>query len=217
MTAASTLGEQLGVPLSPAWSVDWTALRERFDWVRRMDGTPQDPVHHAEGDVAIHTHLVCRAMAELAAFRSLDDEARAVTFAGALLHDVAKPDCTRTDEDGRVTARGHSVRGAMAARRILWRLGVPFAMREQVVGLVRHHQAPFWLLERDDPHRLVASISQSVRCDLLALLAEADARGRTCDDQRRILDNVELFRAYCEEHACLSAPLAFPSDHARFL
>ncbi|HSO39215.1 MAG TPA: AAA family ATPase [Labilithrix sp.] len=215
MTAA--LASALAVPGAPRWSVDWDALRDRFDWVRRMDGTPQDPVHHAEGDVAIHTRLVCSAMAGLAAFRDLDDDSRLVAFAGALLHDVAKPDCTRSDDDGRVTAHGHSVRGAMHARRLLWRLGMPFAMREQVVGLVRHHQAPFWLLERADPHRLVATISQTVRCDWLALLAESDARGRTCADPQRILDNVELFRAYCEENGCLSAPFAFPTAHARFL
>lgn len=213
----AALSTRLGVPQAPDWRVDWSALREQYDWVRRMDGTPQDPIHHAEGDVAIHTKLVCEAMSALDGFRDQDDDARAIAFAGALLHDVAKPDCTRAGDDGRVTSHGHSVRGAILARRILWRLGMPFAMREQVVGLVRHHQAPFWLLERDEPHRIVATISQTVRCDLLALVAQADALGRTCGDQRRILDNVELFRTYCEEHACLSSPLAFPSDHARFL
>jgi predicted kinase len=213
----SALAERLGTPAAPGWRVDWSALRERFDWVRRMEGTRQDPIHHAEGDVAVHTHLVCAAMAELEAFRGLDDEARAIAFAGALLHDVAKPDCTREDEAGRVTSHGHSVRGAFLARRILWRLGATFAMREQVVGLVRHHQVPFWLLEREDPHRIVASISQVVRPDRLALVAEADARGRTCADQGRILDNIELFRTYAAEQGCLEAPLAFPSAHARFM
>lgn len=211
------LSVRLCVPTAPDWRVDWDTLEGRYDWVRDMAGTPQDPIHHAEGDVAVHTRLVCEALAALDAFRALDQSARLVAFAGVLLHDVAKPDCTRTGDDGRVTSHGHSVRGAMSARRILWRLGMPFVPREQVTALVRHHQAPFWLLERDDPHRLVATISQTARCDLLALVAEADARGRTCADQRRILDNVELFRTYCEERACLSGPLPFPSDHGRFL
>lgn len=213
----SALAQSLAVPAAPEWAVDWAALRDRFEWVRRMEGVPQDPIHHAEGDVAIHTHLVCAAMAGLDAFRALDDGARAIAFAGALLHDVAKPDCTRETDDGRVTSLGHSARGAARAREILWRLGAPFAMREQVVGLVRHHQVPFWLLEREDPHRIVASVSEVVRCDRLALVAEADARGRTCADQRRILDNIELFRTYCAEHGCLEAPFSFPSAHARFM
>ncbi len=211
------LAEAFSVPCAPAWEVAWTDLARRHSWVQRMAGTPQDPIHHAEGDVAIHTEMVCRAMAALDSFRALDDEGRAIAFASALLHDVSKPDCTRTDDDGRVTSKGHSTRGAIAARRLLYGLDAPFAAREEIAALVRHHQAPFWLLERDDPRRLVATISQTARCDRLALLAEADARGRTCADQARILENVDLFRAYCEEHGCLDRPFAFPSAHARFL
>ena len=209
--------ERFMVPAPPAFAVDWDALDARFEWIRAMKGTPQDPIHHAEGDVWIHTRLVAEAMARLDAFRSLDDVAKATAFLSAVLHDVAKPLCTVVGEDGRVTSKGHSTKGALLARKILWRARVPFDVRERCVGLVRHHQAPFWLLERDDPFELVARISQTTRCDLLALLAEADARGRTCADQQHILDNVQLFVEYCRERGCLDVPLAFPSDHARVL
>lgn len=207
----------LSTPSPPGWSVDWAALEARFPWIARMASTLQDPIHHAEGDVAIHTRMVCEAMAALAAFRAMPEDERAIAFAAALLHDVAKPDCTRTDDAGRVTSLGHSTKGAVLARRILWRLGVPFAARERVCALVRHHQAPFWLLEREDPLRLVAAISQTAPCELLALVAEADARGRVCADLPRILDNVDLFRTYAAEHGCAAEPFAFPSAHARFL
>ena len=206
----------LPVPSAPSWDIGWSALETRFDWVRRLAGTPQDRIHHAEGDVGIHTRMVCEALAANPRYRGIDESAQLITFAGALLHDVAKPDCTRTDDEGRVSSHGHSVRGALAARVILWRLGMPFAMREEIAGLVRHHQAPFWLLERDDPRRIVLTMSHAVSCDRLALLAESDARGRTCEDQARILDNVELFRTYCEEQGCLDRPYPFPSANARF-
>jgi predicted kinase len=103
------------------------------------------------------------------------------------------------------------------ARQILWRSKVPFEMREMVVAMIRHHQAPFWLLEREDPRDLAIRISQTARCDLLALLAEADARGRTCEDQKRLLDNITLFVEYVKEHGCLDKPFEFPSAHTRFL
>ncbi|MBX3200122.1 MAG: AAA family ATPase [Labilithrix sp.] len=213
-----SLHDRFLVPRAPTFTVDWPALDARFDWIRAMKGVEQDPVHHAEGDVWVHTRLVAEAMTRLDAFRCrLDDERRAIAFAAALLHDVAKPTSTQVGDDGRVTAKGHSTKGAALARRLLWRAGAPFHARETCVGLVRHHQAPFWLLERDDPFELVARISQTTRCDLLALLAEADARGRICDDPARILENVALFVEYCRERACLDEPLAFPSDHARFL
>jgi len=192
-------------------------LDARFAFVRAMKGTPQDPVHHAEGDVWIHTRMVADALVALPAFRALSADERGVAWTAAILHDVGKPHTTRTDESGKITSQGHSTRGAVLARQILWRLGAPFASREHAVAIVRHHQAPFWLLEREDPRSLVARISLTARCDLLALVAEADARGRECRDQARILENIELFRAYAEEHGCLAAPFAFASDHARFL
>lgn len=44
-------------PRGAPWRVPWDALAT-IDWVDRMRGCPQDPVHHAEGDVFVHTRLV---------------------------------------------------------------------------------------------------------------------------------------------------------------
>jgi predicted kinase len=146
----------------------------------------------------------------------LPEEERRVVYTAALLHDVAKPACTRL-EGGRLSARGHSRKGAILTRSILWRLGVPLAVREQVAALVLYHQVPFYLLERADCLRRAVTVSQTTRCDHLALLAEADARGRRCVDQRRLLDNIALFHDYCREQDCLTSPRPFADDHARFL
>jgi len=75
-----------------------------------MRGCAQDAVFHAEGDVWIHTRMVCEAMAALPVWRALPEGDRQVVFAAAVLHDQAKPSCTR-EENGRITSRGHSVRG----------------------------------------------------------------------------------------------------------
>jgi predicted kinase len=103
------------------------------------------------------------------------------------------------------------------ARIILWRLGAPFRLREQICALVRHHLKPFHLIERPDPRRVALEVSQTARCDWLALLAEADARGRVCRDLERLLDNIALFAEFCREQGCWNSPWLFPSDHARFL
>jgi predicted kinase len=136
------------------------------------------------------------------------------------MHDIGKPACTRRDEDGSITSRGHSARGANLARHILWRLATPFAEREQLVAMIRWHESPFFVIDDSDCQRRVYGISQRARCDLLAIAATADGRGRECADpadQRRILDNVELFIEYCRDHDCLSGPRAFPSRLSRFL
>ncbi len=59
-------------------------------------------------------------------------------------------------------------------------------------------------------------MSQTARRDHLAIVAEADVRGRVCDDADDLLARVDLFRDYCREHGCLDRPYAFPSGLSRF-
>ncbi|HEX8351941.1 MAG TPA: AAA family ATPase [Pyrinomonadaceae bacterium] len=203
-------------PSPPLYGVDWGRIEQEFPAVARTAGCPQDSVHHAEGDVLVHTRMVVEALASMPAWRALPRPERETVFAAALLHDVAKPACTKV-EDGRVTSRGHSKRGAVMTRALLWGMGVPFDAREQVASLIRFHQIPFFLIDKPDGRRTLFEVSQSARCDLLALLAEADARGRVCADGQRLLDNVALFAEYAGEHGCLKGPRRFPNDHSRFL
>src|SRR5689334_14625112 len=119
-------------PAPPDFKLDWQSLNDEFAWVRALSECPQDALWHAEGDVGIHTRLVCEALLENQNWRVLPEIERAIVFSGVLLHDVAKPVCTR-EEDGRITSRGHSKRGEALARELLWRLEVPFAARESIV------------------------------------------------------------------------------------
>jgi predicted kinase len=140
-----------------------------------------------------------------------------------LLHDVAKPACTRFDAAGLITSRGHARRGAQMARLILWqeaeveRTPIPFHHRETIVNLVRYHGLPLWFLEQSDPRRAAIRTSLSLRCDRLIQIALADAQGRICTDGKELLGRLELFQVLCTELNCLDRPFAFASDHSRFL
>ncbi len=215
--AGSSAGDLLrACPQPPGFALDWEALLAEHAFLQAMVGVPQDPEHHAEGDVAIHTRMVCEALLSMPAYAALSSEERTVLFAAAVLHDVAKPACT-VHEDGRIRAPYHAPRGALMARVILWRMGAPFALREQIVSLVLHHQVPFYCIDQSDPRRAAITVAETVRPRLLAMLAEADARGRICRDPQRILDQVSLFGELCAEHQLLDAPYRFASDHSRFL
>jgi predicted kinase len=196
--------------------IGWDTLDAELDWVRAMRGVPQDPIHHAEGDVWIHTRMVLEALVGLQPWKALPARHRAIVFAACLLHDIAKPWTTRTDEDGRVTARGHSAAGAIASRRVLWCLNVDPPTREAVVALVRRHQLPFFCVEDDHAERRAVLASQTTRCDWLALVNEADGLGRHCADAQRLADNVTLFRLLCEDLGCLSSSYELPTAKARF-
>jgi putative nucleotidyltransferase with HDIG domain len=212
-----------GCPEPPEWRVDLDGLRATFPWLEQLAACPQDPIYHAEGDVLTHLGMVLNELAALPAFRELSEADRHVLFAGTLLHDVAKPDCTRTEEDGRVRSPGHAVKGVYKARRILTDdpafapLGTPFDVREQILGLVRWHGLPANYLEKPDPVRAVIQAAVTARMDLLTILAEADHRGRIItsgsDD---VFSRLSMFADFCQECQTWEGPRAFASDHARF-
>ncbi|MCB9881515.1 MAG: AAA family ATPase [Planctomycetes bacterium] len=207
------------VPVAPAFALDWERIRALSPWVDALHHCEQDVTYHAEGDVGIHTRMACEALLADPSWRALEERERRVTFLAVLLHDVAKPICTRRTEEGRLTARGHSKRGENLARRILFEEGFPFDEREQVVALVRLHQVPFFAIEEEDAVRRVLRASHVARCDLLTVVARADGAGRTCADardQQRILDNTELFLELARQEGCADRAYAFSSEHARF-
>lgn len=204
------------IPEPPDWRVDWPALTAACPWLGPLCGCPQDPLYHGEGDVATHTRMACEALAALPGYRARPVEERRLLFVATLLHDIGKPACTRHEPDGHITSHGHSRRGSIDARAILWRLGAPFAVREQICAIIRYHQIPFHLFERPDMRRTVIELSQTAPAGLLALVAEADIRGRICADTERLLENVALFVEYCREQGCLEHPYRFAFDHARF-
>lgn len=202
--------------LTPSDRVPWDDLQV-FEWVRELEACPQDPIHHAEGNVWIHTRMVLETLLELPCYQELSEQDKAAVYLGCLLHDVAKPFTTRTEENGRITAKGHSRAGELLARRLLWEMGADFALREQVCGLIKFHQIPFFLIESPKAQRTAAEVSLHCRADLLAIVAEADIRGRICTEIGRVMDNIELFRAFCQEENCFQTPRAFASDHTRVL
>jgi len=202
-------------PKGPEWHVDWEGIDKSFPWIQQLRECPQDHIYHQEGDVWIHTRMVVEALTALDTWRQKPDDERLILFASALLHDVAKPSCTR-QEQGRITSRGHSQRGAIDARRLLWEMHTPFRMREQICALIEHHQAPFHLIEHEDAQRRAFRISQTAHCGLLALLARADVLGRICDDREELLGKIALFEELCREYDCLESPRKFPSTHSRF-
>ncbi|MEM6974492.1 MAG: AAA family ATPase [Pseudomonadota bacterium] len=202
------------VPSPPDWRVDWSAIWPLWPVLGALDTCPQDPSHHGEGDVGTHTRMVVEALVGDRDWRALPVEDRGVLFWAAVLHDIGKPATTR-HEDGRITSRGHSRRGAAMARRLLWEAAAPFHWREALAGLIALHQLPFWLIEREDGERRAIEASWIARPDHLCLHARADALGRIAADRDGLIENVALARLSFEEAGCLTAPFASANDESR--
>jgi len=208
--------------LAPGAPIDWPAVEA---WLAAivpatdLAATPQDHAFHAEGDVWTHTKMAVEALVAAPAYAAAEPWARPILAAAVVLHDIGKPATTRLDGE-RWTSRGHSARGDNLARVALWRLGVPFAIREHVCALVRHHQVPFFGITRPAPDaaRLAIRLSLVTRNDWLAIVADADARGRRCADpadQARIVDHCALWVEHCRELGVLDRPRPFADAHTR--
>jgi predicted kinase len=143
-----------------------------------------------------------------------------IVFLAALLHDVAKYSTTVVDpQTGAISQPGHSRKGAIDTRIALWDAGAPFEVREAVCRLIHVHQVPFFALggsrSGKSPEFIVRELSWQVSIPLLAMLAEADMRGRICADQQKVLDNIELFREMAREEGCYGRPRPFVDAHTR--
>jgi predicted kinase len=214
------------VPVNGA-APDFDTCLEAFPALEFAKQTPQGS-YHREGDVWIHTRMVVEELLGLSAYQTATRVEQEVLFLAALLHDIAKYSTTVIDPvTGAIGQPGHSRKGAIDARIALWDAGTPFDVREAICRLVSVHQVPFHAFEQrasrgpDDQHKAmtpefrVRQLSWQVDLRLLATLAEADMRGRICDDKQKVLDNIELFRELAREEGCYGQPRSFADAHTR--
>ncbi|WP_205554723.1 AAA family ATPase [Pectobacterium brasiliense] len=207
------------VPTSGA-QPDFADCLDAFPVLQRAKETQQEPSYHGEGDVWTHTIMVVESLLQLPDYQKATREQQDILFFAALLHDVAKYRTTVIDPvTGKIGQPGHSRKGAIDARVLLWDAGVPFTIREAICRLISVHQVPFYCLEderrRVSPIFTIRELSWQLSIPLLATLAEADMRGRICQDQARVLDSIELFRELAREEGCYGQPRSFVDTHTR--
>lgn len=82
-----------------------------------MSQTPQNRLHHGEGDVYTHTKMVCEQLVKLPEYKNTDNLTKQILFIGALLHDIRKPFCTVITDDN-ISSHSHARIGARIAREL---------------------------------------------------------------------------------------------------
>ena len=164
-----------------ALAVDLGIVAKLFPELKALDGCPQEPEWHPEGDVWVHSLQVIDQ-----ARRRIDDLPRPQQLAmmlGALCHDLGKPKTTKFS-DGRIRSLDHEEQGVAPALSLLDRLNVHsidgYDVRMQVAGLTAQHLKPgAWYKVRNEVgdgafRRLAAKVD----LELLARLAKSDCLGR---------------------------------------
>jgi tRNA nucleotidyltransferase (CCA-adding enzyme) len=177
-----------------------TGWLRHFPEIAALDGTPQDPEWHPEGDVFTHTCHCCDALAELSEWRVADETTRRVLMFAVLAHDFAKPQTTKeVEHEGRkrIVSPGHEEEGGPLAESFLTRIDAPNEIKERVVPLVKHHLAHLQQVS-DRAVRRLANFLQPATIAELCLLMTADHFGRP-PKPRIIHEGVLELRAKAEE------------------
>lgn len=210
------------IPASPDAEIPWNKLDQLFaaSLFSNMRATAQNPSYHAEGDVYVHTQMVCCALIGGSVFPQLPARQQSELFLAALLHDIGKVKTTRL-EDGSWVSPHHASTGSQMAREFLWQAcglcGTPekIAFRETVCALIRYHMLPVHLMDRNNPERklrevaAIGELAGDFSWRLLCLLAQADVKGRIVDGIEERLAKVELAGLMAEDTDCLDSPYPF--------
>ena len=182
-------------------------LSEFFPETAAMEGVPQNPKYHPEGDVFEHTMLVLNSAAHL---RSRASEPLNFMLA-ALLHDVGKTNATEI-KDGRIVSYFHPQTGVALAETQLKRLTSNTRTISYVKNMVELHMRPNMLAGADSRRRKSrAMFDMSICPEDLMLLSRADAEGKKdAPYDERTWDWLEARLADYRE--CIARPMVNGKD-----
>lgn len=156
-----------------------------FPELNDLKGCTQNPVHHPEGDVWIHTLMVVDNAAKLRS--EVPEDLQLAFMYGALLHDVGKPSTT---DPIALTAYGHDKAAGPLARTFMKRLTNKTKLIQNVVALVEAHMRPGFLTKGNAGKAGWRRLHNIFRLDVLGHLCKADSAGRT---GRSLDDHNEAF------------------------
>ena len=182
-------------------------LRPWFTEVQRLQGVPQPPRYHGEGDVWEHTMAVLDTAAEL---RPQAAQPMALMLA-ALAHDFGKVTAT-TESGGVIHAYGHEEAGLPPAEDFLHRVIGEKALHRCVKNLVALHMKPNAMaLSGASVKSTNRLLDAAIEPEDLILLALADHRGSHCDPPRPdpepfLRQRLEIYRA------AMARPMVTGSD-----
>lgn len=215
------LQRMIDIVPSDAADFSWDAITNIFPFLAELEKSTQDPIHHQEGTVGIHTRMVINELISSVDYRDLSSRDRFKMFWTAVFHDSGKPATREELADGRITNVGHSRLGALIARENLRAKHVPFFLREEICNLIYLHQWPFYLWEtnerRSEMQQRKDAIKSSLMSDTRHLLmhATADAKGRVSADNAGIVERVGLTGLLFEEQGILGRTYEFANNESR--
>jgi tRNA nucleotidyltransferase (CCA-adding enzyme) len=183
-----------------------TGWLRHFPEVAALDGVPQEPDWHPEGDVLTHTNHCLDALVGLPSWREGTPQTRRLLSFSVLAHDFGKAITTKQAERRgqlRWVSPEHEAAGGPLAESFLQRIGAPHELIDFVRPLVMNH-----LLHHDQQpafrdttvRRLARKIQPATLNDLIAVM-QADHLGRPPLIPQETVRRIEQLRAAAQRLA----------------
>ena len=169
------LGERPSAGLAALRASGWLA---HYPELAALVGCPQRAIWHPEGDVWVHTGLVCDMAAHIAAREHLDERGRVALVFAALCHDLGKPLTTVVDPNGEHRSPGHAAAGIAPSMALLRQIAAPEWLADRVAPLVREHMVHIRLEPNPRNVRRLAVRLAPATVVAWSWLVESDHSGR---------------------------------------
>lgn len=165
----------------PSLALDWLKKIDRLSdilpEIAALQGVPQNPVWHPEGDVFEHTKQTIDAAAQL---EYATEQEKLMLMYAALCHDIGKAKTTKIEE--KITSYEHAKVGALLTKKLLKRITNNVDLIKTVCKMVGAHMYPLQLANSSAKlnayKRLAYKMAPNVTLAMIAKLALADRQGR---------------------------------------
>lgn len=197
-----------------------------YSFIEKMKNTNQDKFFHQEGDVYIHTKMVCEELIKLPVYKTLPKKQKLELFLAALFHDVGKTLTTKIEED-HITSPHHGPTGSCLVREFFIKdLGISgkeeyLTFRETICSLIRYHTSPIFLGVDADERKIIKlsllkDLTNDFTLEMLSLLSIADMKGRIGPNTDEKLFNIELFKEYAINLSCYRDSYKFSDNYTKY-
>ena len=166
----------------------------KFPELHALQGCPQNPEYHPEGDVWVHTLMVVDNAAQLR--EQLPDEWKLAFMLGMLCHDMGKPETT---DPVTLTSHKHEMVGQHVAYRFMRRLTNNSNLINKVISIVATHMRPSALHKQEAKEGAWKRLHNAIPLHVVAWVTQADAAGRTGRTVGDVFPEHQLALRYAEE------------------
>ena len=209
-------------------AINWDLINEGIlkPFYINMINTNQEKKWHGEGNVYIHTQLVCYNLIQLDEYKELSLLHKLEVFLACLFHDVAKTVCTKI-VDNEITSPNHAIIGAEMVREYFWKeLKLSGTkeyqnFRETICFLVKYHSNPVYIGMDERERKIIKiSLNQDLASDfnlrLLYIVSKADILGRISNDTKYQLKCIDKFKEMAKNLNCYQKSFKFYNEVTKF-